>query len=61
MLIEDALFILAEHGFDILIKHDTDELGHIHLIKENTTRVLYSFDELIEFCGKLEEENSVEI
>ena len=54
MLIEDALFTLTEHGFDILIKHNTDELGYIHLIKENTTRVLYSFDELIKFAENME-------
>lgn len=56
MEIEDAIIILTELGFDILIKHDVDELGHIHLIKGNSTRVLYSFDELIEFAEGLDDE-----
>ena len=55
MEIEDAIIILTELGFDILIKHDVDELGHIHLIKGNSTRVLYSLQELVEFTEMLEE------
>jgi len=53
--IEDAIIKLHGLGYDILIRHDTDSLGHIHVIKENCTRVLYSFDELIEFAEGLED------
>lgn len=55
MEIEDAIIALIGLGFDVLIRHNVDELGHIHLIKGNSTRVLYSFDELIEFAEMLEE------
>ena len=53
MLIEDAIIKLIEHEFDVLIRHNLDNLGYIHIIKDNTTRVLYSFDELIEFAERL--------
>ena len=56
MEIEDSIIALIGLGFDILIKHNVDELGHIHLIKGNSTRVLYSFDELIEFVEGLDDE-----
>lgn len=56
MEIEDAIIKLHGLGYDILIRHDTDSLGHIHVIKENCTRVLYSFDELIEFAEGLDDE-----
>ena len=55
MEIEDAIIKLHGLGYDILIRHDTDSLGYIHVIKENCTRVLYSFDELIEFAEGLED------
>ena len=54
MEIEDAIITLTGLGFDILIKHDVDELGHIHVIKENKTWVLYSLDELIDFVERLD-------
>ena len=56
MEIEDAIIILTELGYDILIKHNVDELGHIHVIKENKTWVLYSLNELIEFVEGLDDE-----
>lgn len=56
MEIEDVIIKLHGLGYDILIRHDTDSLGHIHVIKENCTRVLYSFDELIEFAEGLDAE-----
>jgi hypothetical protein len=54
--IEDAIIMLTELGYDILIKHNVDELGHIHVIKENKTWVLYSLNELIEFVEGLDDE-----
>lgn len=56
MEIEDAIIKLHGLGYDMLIRHDTDSLGYIHVIKENCTRVLYSFDELIEFAEGLDDE-----
>lgn len=56
MEIEDAIIILTGLGYDILIKHNVDELGHIHVIKENKTWVLYSLNELIEFAEGLDDE-----
>lgn len=56
MEIEDSIIALTGLGYDILIKHDVDELGHVHVIKENKTWVLYSFDELIDFAERLEEQ-----
>lgn len=55
MEIEDSIIALIGLGYDILIKHDVDELGYIHVIKENKSWVLYSFDELIDFAERLEE------
>lgn len=53
MLLEDAIIKLTEHEFDVLIRHNLDNIGYIHLIKDNTTRVLYYFDELIKFAERL--------
>jgi hypothetical protein len=55
-MIEDSIIALTGLGYDILIKHDVDELGHIHVIKENKTWVLYSLNELIEFAEGLDDE-----
>ena len=54
MEIEDAIIILTELGYDILIKHNVNELGHFHVIKENKTWVLYSLNELIDFAERLD-------
>lgn len=54
MEIEDSIITLIGLGYDIFIRHNADELGHIHVIKGNKTWVLYSFDELIDFAERLE-------
>ena len=52
--LEDAVIKLTQLNCDILIRHKVDELGYIHVIKENKTWVLYSFDELTDFVERLE-------
>ena len=52
--LEDAIVKLIQLDYDILIRHNADELGYIHIIKENKTRVLYSFSELTDFVERLE-------
>ena len=52
MEVEDAILTLNTLGYDVLIKHDVNELGHIHVMKGNQTWVLYSFDELIDFAER---------
>ena len=51
--LEDAIVKLTQLEYNILIRHKIDELGHIHVTKENKTWVLYSLEELINFAERL--------
>lgn len=51
--LEDAIVKLIQSNCDILIRHTADELGYIHIIKENKTWVLYFLEELINFAERL--------
>lgn len=52
MNIEDAITKLTQLNYDVLFRCNLDNLGRIHIIKDNTTRVLYTFGELIEFVER---------
>ena len=52
--LEDAIVKLTQLDYNILIRHNADELGYIHVIKENKTWVLHSLNELIAFAERLE-------
>jgi len=52
--LEDAIVKLTQLDYNILIRYNADELGYIHIIKENKTWVLYSFSELTDFVERLE-------
>ena len=52
--LEDAIVKLIQLDYNILIRHNADELGHIYVIKDNKTWVLYSFSEFTDFVERLE-------
>lgn len=56
--LKDAIVKLTQSNCDILMRHTVDELGYIHIIKENKTWVLYSFDEFIDFAGRMDDDKS---